>query len=465
LCIQFVKNLAFLFVEGIIIAIMSASIPVPTPQSGLRALQAMLRQRHPLAALQVFHDDLGDVFRINLPGFTPVVMVGPQAARFVLVQARGELLWRNEGDPVVSLLRHGVLVEDGAMHDELRHALSPALHKRMLAGYSASMWQRAAQVTAAWPAGQAVDMLVEMRKTALLILLESLYQVDFTPQLKPLWESILGCIRYISPGLWMIWRGAPRPGYARHLRQMDEYLYQVIAGRRRLLDQAGPAAEAPPDLLGLLIVSGMDDGLIRDQLLTMLIAGHDTVTALMAWALYLLGSHPQALARATEEVRTCLDPQAVPTSEQLEQLPFLGRVIKEALRLYPPIHLGSRKAAIDLDYQGMTIPAGERVIYSIYLTQRDKAYWPDPHSFDPDRHDPDRRLPGAGQTPYSYLAFGGGPRNCIGAAFGQLEAKVVLAQILSRFDLQLVEPHVTPYMGATLEPHPGVRMKVTPGEA
>ena len=444
----------------------------------------MLQERHPLAALQVFHDDLGDVFRINLPGFTPVVMVGPQAARFVLVQGRDELRWRNEADPVVSLLRHGVLVEDGPVHDELRHALNPSLHKRMLAGYAGEMWQSAAQVTAGWPSGGVVDMLVEMRKIALLILLRSLYQVDFTPQLQPLWESILGCIRYISPGLWMVWRGAPRPGYARYLRQMDAYLYQVIAERRRLIEQAGPGADAPLDMLGLLIVSGMEDGLIRDQLLTMLIAGHDTVTALMSWALYLLGSHPEALWRATQEARLCLDDHSPPSFEQLDQLAYLGRVVKESLRLYPPIHLGSRLAASDLDYQGMTIPAGERVIYSIYLTQRHKAYWPAPHRFDPDRHLPGMGQPPGGRTspgentspeekappgesaaggkapPYAFLAFGGGPRNCIGAAFGQVEAKVVLAHILQRFDLQLVEPHVTPHMGATLEPHPGVKMRV-----
>lgn len=430
---------------------MEASRPIPTPdsQTGLRALQAMLGERHPLAALQVFHDELGDVFRIQLPGFTPVVLVGPQAARFVLVEERGELLWRNEADPVVALLRHGLLVEDGQAHDDLRRLMNPALHRRMLERYLAEMIQAVDQVTSHWHDGDVVDMLVEMRKIALLILVGTLFGADFQPELQPLWQPILDSIRFISPGIWMVWHDAPRPQYRSGLQRLDDYLYRLIRERRAL----GDFRDAP-DLLGTLIASGMTDDLIRDQLLTMLIAGHDTSTALLSWALFLLGSHPQAYQRAQDEV-DAFNFSGQVTIEQLSGLRYLDSVIREALRLYPPIHLGSRLAATDLDYQGYRIPAGERVIYSIYLTQRHRGHWQDPHRFLPERH-----ASGGQKTPYTWLAFGGGPRNCIGAAFGQVEAKLVLATVLRRFDLQLVERHVRPHMGATLEPHPGVRMRL-----
>jgi cytochrome P450 len=174
----------------------------------------------------------------------------------------------------------------------------------------------------------------------------------------------------------------------------------------------------------------------------------------MAWALYLLGAHPETLAVVQQEARQWLDGERAPDLETVNRLEHLEQVVKEALRLYPPIHLGSRLAATDLEYDGFRIPAGERVIYSIYLTQRHPAYWPDPDRFDPQRHAPGQRPP-----PYAWLAFGGGPRNCIGAAFGQVEARLVLGAILQRFDLQLVEKRVTPHMGATLEPRPGVRMR------
>jgi len=412
----------------------------------------MLRAKHPLAALQVFNAELGDVFQTSLPGFSAIFLVGPEAARFTLVQARGELRWRNEGDPVTGMLRHGVLVEDGEVHDELRHALSPALHRRMLFNYADDMLTAVNQITSDWHEGQTVDMLVEMRKIALLALMRTLYRVDFTPQLSSLWQSILACIRYISPGVWMFWRNAPRPGYARRLQEMDSYLYRIIAERKA---QLHGRQEPPEDMLGALIWMGMEDNLIRDQLLTMLIAGHDTVTALMAWTFYLLGKHPDALECSRSELDGLTASHGGFVPEVANHLNYLGWVQREALRLYPPIHLGNRQAAQDLYFQGYTIPKGSRVIYSIYLTQRHPAYWSNPDQFIPERHAPGRHT-----VPYTWLSFGGGPRNCIGAAYGQMEAKIVVGYILSHFNLDLIDQHVTPHMGATLEPRPSVRMRV-----
>jgi cytochrome P450 len=425
---------------------MSLKIPSPDANIGLRALQAMIREGHILAAMQVFHAELGDIFRVTLPGFRPVFMAGPEACRFVLVSARGDLRWRAEGDPVVRLLRHGLLVEDGETHDTLRRQISPALHKKMLEGYIDSMWRCTQQVSDAWPTSHPVDMLVEMRRIALLILMENLYRVDFTPELQRLWKAILRTIEYISPGLWMIWGGIPRIGYSRALRQMDAYLYRIIRMRRSAVGTAD-------DLLGLLITAPeMSDDLIRDQLLTILIAGHDTSTALLSWALYLLGKHPEAMERARAEIDAVLGTGPLELSH-ISQLTYLGQVLNEALRLYPPIHLGSRVSATDLEFHGYYIPAGTRVVYSIYLTHRHPDYWPEPDRFNPERFAPDFR-----PAPYTFLPFGGGPRNCIGAAFAQVEVKVVLAQILQNFDLKLVGKSVHPHMGATLEPRPGVLM-------
>lgn len=432
---------------------MPKSLPIPDAQTGLLALNALLGARNPLAALEVFHQELGDVFRINLPGFKPVVLVGPEAARFVLVQARGELRWRNEDDPVTDLLRHGLLVEDGQEHDTLRRIMSPPLHKKMLTDYVIEIWELAARVTEMWRQDSVVDMLVEMRKVALLVLNQTLFRVDVYPQLQPLWEPILRSIHYISPGIWMLWQGAPRFGYQRAIRKVDNYLYAIILERRNQMgNQDG--YQGHQDILSLLIAAGMNDGDIRDQLLTMLIAGHDTVTALMTWALYLLGSHPSAMEHAGEEVSR-LDATSPPAIEQIEACSYLSWVVREALRLYPPIHLGSRLSARDLEFNGYRIPAGERVIYSIYLTQRHPEYWEQPHNFIPERF-----AQGKKEAPYSWLAFGGGPRNCIGAAFGRLEAIAVLAYVLRHFEMELIQKRVTTHMGATLEPRPGVMIRV-----
>ncbi len=425
------------------------TIPKPANATARRVLHTLIRKRHILAALETLHDELGDVFQLPIPGFEAVMLVGPEANRFILTQAKDDVRWRAEQDPVTRLLRHGVLVEDGEFHDELRRTINPSLHRSMLDGYVETMWRCSDQVSSQWREGARVDLLVEMRRIALLILTDTLFKENFSPHLKPLWQAILRTIQYISPGLWMVWPGVPRPGYQRALRQMDSYLYQLIAHRRAHLGDC-------TDLLGGLIASGMSDALIRDQLLTMLIAGHDTSTALLAWAFYLLTTHPDVLHRVQDEIQDGLGLQA-PASASVNQLPLLDQVVKESLRLYPPIHLGSRIAATDIRFRDYTFPAGTRLLYSIYLSHRHKAYWHEPERFNPERFAPDQSR---GRPPYVFLPFGGGPRNCIGMAFAQVESKVVLARILQSYDLRFAGSHVRPRMGATLEPHPGVLVEV-----
>ncbi|MGE5223655.1 MAG: cytochrome P450 [Omnitrophica WOR_2 bacterium] len=424
-----------------------ASFP---PEIGFNALQAMLKGRSVLPALELFYQSMGEVFQIPLPGFNPVFLVGPEANRFVLATDREKFLWRPEGDPVARLLRQGVLVTDGDFHDEIRHKLNPSLHKSLLSGYGDIMVRCTDRVTSAWKGRAVVDMLAEMRRLALMILMECLFDVDIGPDLQVLWQSILHTLAYISPGAWVFWPGIPRPGYQKHLRKMDEYLYHLIRLRRK--------ATPSNDLLSLLIAdSAMNDDLIRDQLLTLFIAGHDTSTALLSWTLYLLGKHTGIMDRLSREVIAALGSD-LPTMERAGEIAYLDRVVKESLRLYPPIHIGMRRAAVDLTFRNYHIPAGTRVVYSIFLSHRQPQYWPDPLKFDPERFTPEiNRM----RLPYTYVPFGGGPRNCIGMAFAQVEAKVILARLLQQFEFQLLPGKVYAHMGATLEPRPGVRMKVT----
>jgi cytochrome P450 len=412
---------------------------------------ALSRDGYILAALEVLHRSLGDVFALPLPGFRSVMLVGPEANKFMLTEARERFLWRSEGDPVTRLLQQGLLVVDGPFHDELREAMSPALHHSLFEGFTRIMWQSADCVADTWQDGAQIEMFAASRRMALLIVMETLFGADIGPDLDTLWHAILRTLRYISPGPWLLWPSLPRVGYQRAVRQLDAYIRQLIA-HRRIQSSFG----SKNDLLGRLLASGMRDDLIRDQVLTLLIAGHDTSTALLAWSLYLLATHQDVLARVQAEIDTVVGMHP-PAEGHLRRLPVLERVIKEALRLYPPIHLGSRVAACDIAFRGFHIPAGTRVLYSIYLTHRDERYWPDPHVFDPERFAPERaRERGA----YSYLPFGGGPRNCIGAAFAQVEAKIVLARLLQRFDLRFVGGTVRPHMRATLEPAPGVLIEV-----
>jgi cytochrome P450 len=427
--------------------------PIPEPDSvtSLRSLEQLIKQRNLLSALRVFHRELGDVFRISLPGLQTIMLAGPEANRFVLVEAREKLHWRTESDPVTTLLRDGVLVTDGEAHDALRGSMNQPLHKRSLTAYVDTMQSCTDRVIDQWSPHEPIDMLVEMRKVALMILTETLFKVDMEPDMERMWQPVLKTIQYISPGLWIFWKQVPRLGYKDKIREMNEYLYEIIDTRRATINES----EAD-DLLGILISSGMNNDLIRDQVLTMLIAGHDTSTALLAWALYLLTTHPEVMEQVKQEVDTVLG-STPPTIDNINGLSYLGQVIDETLRMYPPIHLGSRNVTEDLEFDGYHLPAGIRLMYSIYLTHHDPKYWDDPDTFNPDRFAKDKKRKFAA---YSYLPFGGGARNCIGTAFALVESKVILARIIQRYDLQYTGKHMRMKMGATLEPHPNVMVKV-----
>ncbi|RLT37927.1 MAG: cytochrome P450 [Chloroflexi bacterium] len=435
------------------------SFPTLSGLPGLAVLRAMARDRSILAGLAAMNKHLGNAFQITLPGFKPIVFVGPESNRHILVNGREDLVWRTESDPVVKLLRHGLLVEDGESHDCMRAVMEPTLNRTAVNGHIGAFWECTADISAGWAEDATVDMLVEMRKVALLILTETVFAVDFRPEMERLWKPVIRSVEFIAPGAWLLWPDMPRPGYKQDLAELDEYLYRIIGERRAVYAQTGKLGD---DLLSVLVGyekdgKGMDDDLIRDQLLTMIVAGHDTSTALLAWALYMLGSHPDALAEAQAEARAVLSDEP-PTPEQLKELTYLDMVIKETLRLYPPLPVGNRRAAQDTEVLGYPIPQDNRVMFPIYLTHRDPELWDDPESFCPARFD--RTQTKSNPPAFAYIPFGGGPRNCIGATYAQVEAKVVLGKILRDYDLELMPGAIHPHMGTTLEPRPGVKMRV-----
>jgi cytochrome P450 len=416
---------------------MTREVPSADQKLSQRALASMIERRSVMGALETFHGGLGDVFRLPMPGFSPIILAGPEANRFVLVTAKDQLLWRTESDPVARLLGHGMLVEDGAIHDEMRAVAHPALSRRAIADYVGSMVEHTDARLTTWRGDTALDTMIEMRAITLNIVMDTLFSVDFAAEMRRLWEPLLTLLRFISPGLWMIAPWLPQPG-VRHARALfDAYLHRIITERR-----VHPDGD---DLLGLLVrTPGLDDAMIRDQVMTMIIAGHDTIAALLGWAVHLLAQHPEVQAQARAEVLAVLG-DAPPTFGSLARLTYLGQVIDETLRLYPPAHLGNRRAVCDLEFDGCPIPAGARVGYSIYLAHRHPDHWAQPHTFDPDRF--------AGRhIPFAFVPFGGGARTCIGMSYALIEAKVVLSRLLQRFELLPQPGAVYERMAVTLQP-------------
>ncbi|MFZ0545780.1 MAG: cytochrome P450 [Candidatus Promineifilaceae bacterium] len=436
---------------------LTCPIPALSPKAGWKALKALINQRSLLAALEALHAHIGNAFRITLPAFQPVVLVGPENSRPILVTQREKFNWRTENDPVTKLLRRGLLVEDSESHHCLRNLMSRPFHRRQVQSHISEMGRCTDIVIENWQDGQQLDMLVEMRRAALLILMRTLFGVEFQADMEHMWRPILRAIDYISPGLWLLWKDVPRFGFNQPLKELDDYLYDLIRVRRETVGKDLETSDIDDLLTHLIKTPHMTNNLIRDQLLTMLIAGHDTSTAMLSWALYLLGRHPQSMAKVQAEIDTALA-GSQPNQNNIDNLPYLDQVIKETLRLYPPIHIGSRRAAEELTVNGHQIPVGTRVMYSIYLAHRDPKYWPDPAVFRPERFVLNNYA--EKQPPFTYLPFGGGPRNCIGATFAQIEARVVLSRILQQFSLHLLNQDVRMHMGATLEPRPGVHMRV-----
>lgn len=414
-------------------------------ETGRQALTALLAERSPLGAMRVLYRRMGRLFQIPLRSFQPFVVGGPEANRRLLVTDRDKVRWRNN-DPVTDLLGRGVLVTDGPEHDHYRGLMEPSLHPAALPQYTRMMLAQTDRVTSDWMDGGTVDMLVESRKIALLIIMQALFSVDVRDDLPRIWKPVLKAIEYISPGAWIFWRRMPRPGFRKPLAELDDWLYGIIRARR--------AASPCPDLLQHLLDAGLDDARVRDQMLTMLIAGHDTSTALLAWTFALLGRDEAIHRRLVQELDEALQ-GSPPEAPSGWQPALLDHVIKESLRLYPPIHTGNRMIAEEISFEGCPLPTGGRMFYSIYLTHRDAEHWTEPDAFRPERFARGRKTP-----PFAYVPFGGGPRACIGAAFGQAEARLVLARLLQtwRFEPPLGRIHA--HMGATLEPRPGVRMRV-----
>jgi len=414
-----------------------------SPEMGRAALNALIKERSPLGPLKVMAKHIGRFFQIPIPGFRPFVVFGPEANRKVLVTERNKVLWRNH-DPVTDLLRRGMLITDGQEHDRYRELMETPLHPSKLPIYTQMMIEQTDRATSSWKDGGTIDMLVESRKIALLIIMQALFGKDVWNDLPHIWTPILKAIKYISPGMWIFWRKIPRPGFRRPLRELDEYLFEIIEERRRRRPEPVEGMKEGNDLLQHLIDAGLNDNLIRDQMLTMLIAGHDTSTALLAWTFALLGQHPDVQVRLVQEINT------------MDKSPLLDQVIKESLRLYPPIHIGNRLVTERMNFSEGHVPAGERMFYSIYLTHRDPFIWENAEGFCPERFAHGRKT-----SPFSYIPFGGGPRACIGAAFGQAEARVVIARLLQTYRFEFTNHKIHAHMGATLEPRPGVRMKVT----
>jgi cytochrome P450 len=420
-------------------------------------------ERDPLAILLDCRRRYGPVFTIRLL-YSPVVfMLGPEANHYMTVSHAQNFRWRDGsmGD-LIPLLGDGLLTTDGEYHRRARRIMLPAFHRDRIAAATATMLDEAERALAPWRPGDEVDLYAWTRRLALRIAMRALFGFDPDRSAR---DAEMAVVFERALGFWgrdylmQILRGPATPWrrMQRARERLDAVLFEEIA-RRRAGEGAGD------DLLSLLLEardedgSGFTDTELRDQVMTLLFAGHDTATSTVAFLFHELGRAPHELARLYEEQDDVLDGRRPSAEEFASGLPRLEAAVDETLRLYPPAWVGPRRSVEPFEFAGVHVPGGVLVNYCSWASHRLPDVFPDPEAFVPERFSPENR---ARLPKGAYVPFGGGSRTCIGMRFGQMEVKAVATTILRRFRLELVprEPISIRQM-PTLSPRGGLPVYV-----
>lgn len=394
-----------------------------------------------------------------------VLALGPSHNQTVLTRPAFAPLLLAPKTPSLARLQSGLLWMHGDKHKQQRRLIAPAFHPRRLAGYRDALVAIAEETLAGWTSAAQVDVLDEGRRILIRFLTQAIFGLDGTPEVVALGAQMEDVThRSMSPAA-MIPLDLPLTPHRRLIQRAD----QLLAAMRRLIAAKRTAGDAG-DMLTTLIHARDEDGsaMTEDELLGQLFllffAGFESSTSVLAWTSYLLAQHPEVAAELHHELATVLG-GAAPTLEQLEQLPVLDRVIKESLRLIPPVYMLTRSPTTAVDMGGHHLPAGVEVFLSIYHTHRRPELYEAPTQFRPERW---RSTSTGGDAasvagPFGYLPFGAGAHMCVGWALATMELKILLAMITQRFRLGLADgTQIDRRALAVVAPRPGVRMQLCP---
>jgi cytochrome P450 len=419
----------------------------------------------PLSVFLGWAREFGDIFYYRAAWIHVYFLNHPDLIEAVLVRNYQNFL----KDHVVRKSRwffgDGLLTNEGESWLRQRRLSQPAFHRERIASYAKTMTGYAEQMLASWNKdnknGKTCDIHQEMMQLTLRIVVRALFSVEsdevgeISAAMNVLMRNSVGLRLLLPP----IARYLPTPAmneFRRSIKQLDKTVYGIIAQRRKDESDSG-------DLLSMLMQARDEDGgrmtdkQLRDEVMTFLLAGHETTALALSWTWYLLARNPEAEQKLHEELDRVLDGR-VPTFADLPALSNAERVIKESLRLYPPAWGLARTVIKEFELGGYRIPAGSNVVMSTWVVHRDPRYFPEPEKFDPDRWLPE----GAQKLPkFAYFPFGGGPRQCIGASFAMMEATLLLAAIAQRFQFRAVSNDpITPTPSFTLRPKLGIRMRL-----
>ncbi len=440
---------------------MRIAIEPPGPRSRLPGATLLRFRRDRLGFLLATARTHGDVAGFTL-GRQPIYLVSDPAMIQDVLELQAASFTKGRAlERARHLLGQGLLTSEGELHQRQRRLVMPAFHKQRLAGYGATMVALARAHGAAWQPGRVVDVATEMMHLTRAIVAKTLFDHDVADDAGEIDAAMgvlvgsFGSVALFLPE-WVVerglWPSAARLEAAR--ATLDATIYGMIAARRAEGRDHG-------DLLSMLLAAvdedgdgrGMSDRQLRDEVMTLFLAGHETTANALAWTWFLLAEHPEVDLRLDAELDRVLAGRP-PTLDDLPALPYTRMVFTEAMRLYPPAWLLGRRAARDCSVGGFGIPRGAVVLMSQWVVHHDPRLYPDPFRFDPERWAAD--VPA--RPKYAYFPFGGGPRRCIGEAFAWTEGLLVLATLAQGWRMRLVPGHpVVPEPLITLRPRHGIR--------
>jgi cytochrome P450 len=414
----------------------------------------------PLPLLLGAYEEFGPIFSLRLLHSRAVFMLGPEANHFVTVGHPENFHWRESsfGD-LIPLLGDGLLTVDEGYHDRARAIMLPAFHREQVAAATEAMTIEADRAIDALPVGEVVDVYEWMRTLAMRIAMRALLGLDPDEAGKGAAAAhhFERALHYYGIDFHLRLLRGPGSPWSKLIASravLDEIVFGEIA-RRRAQPDSGRR-----DILSLLVGARgaggeeFSDREIRDQVMTLMFAGHDTATSTLAFMLHELAHHPEAVRRLHEEQGRVLA-DAGPTPTQLErEMPYLEMVLDEVLRLYPPAWIGPRRAVAEFEFGGCTVPRCS------WASHRLPEVFPEPDVFIPERFTRERK---AALPRGAYVPFGGGSRICIGKRFGQTEVKLVATKLLQRLRLESLPGRtMTIRQMPTLSPKGGLRMRVLP---
>jgi cytochrome P450 len=421
-------------------------------------------RRDPLGFLTQLAHDYGDIVYFKIGPQRIFLLNHPDTIKDVLVTQDDKFVKGRGLQMAKRLLGEGLLTSEGEFHRRQRRLAQPAFHRQRITRYGTVMVNCAARMQEGWQDGTTLDMAQEMTRLTLSIVGRTLFDADVASEAQEISEALTETMKlwrtFTLPFAELLEK-LPLPSNRRFHRsraRLDATIY-------RMIDEHRASGVDRGDLLSMLLMAqdaegagdSMTDKQLRDEAMTIFLAGHETTANALTWTWYLLSQHPEVVSTLEAELDQVLAGRN-PSVEDLPRLPYTEMVLAESMRLYPPAYVIGRRALQNCQVGSYFIPSGSIVLMSQYVMNRDPRYYPEPMRFNPERWNPEEK---AARPKFSYFPFGGGPRVCLGESFAWMEGALVIATIAQRWQMRLAVGHpVEPQPMITLRPKYGMRMSV-----